>query len=313
MMNKKSLIALVLLLFAFPVVANEVSGTIEVTVTDSGTTLSFTVVNCTDCNFTSYYNIDGSSSSDDDEDETTSTTNTTSEESESYNLAFVSLQSLVEVVQGESETIDVDVKNTGDDDLENVTFTITGLESSWYSIDSIDEIDDGDTESSELEITVPNSAQLEMKTFTLKAESGDAYASQKISLKILPNENTKKLINKTYENHRTTLIELNSTIYELADQGKGVKTAIDLFDVAWNKLDIAGNHITNDNYYDAFMTMKELPEAINNLRLEIEKIENSYAWWIYPLIAVGVVIIVVLIYLFIPQGEYEYEYVEEYE
>ncbi|OYT56704.1 MAG: hypothetical protein B6U68_02865 [Candidatus Aenigmarchaeota archaeon ex4484_14] len=301
----KGNIFLVIILMLFLVLAvsadpsYEKSGTITISVADIGTTLSFKVINCTTCGFTSYYN-----------EETTTTTTTLSNLTK--DMSILNFPKKIEIVQGESKNITLNVKNTGDETLNNITFSVSGIDSSWYSVGNISVIYAGLTESTTLKITVPSVANLSIKDITITATSASKKTSTATTqLKILPNEDTKAMIRKLYNIYKAKLESLNQTINELASKGKNVRTVKQIFGEAESKLNLAKKNIDDNNYYDAYFNLMSAKDKIIELEKEIERVRRTFAWWVYPIIGAIVLIVVFVIYLFLPEKEEEYEYVEE--
>ncbi|OYT55990.1 MAG: hypothetical protein B6U68_04060 [Candidatus Aenigmarchaeota archaeon ex4484_14] len=165
---------------------------------------------------------------------------------------------------------------------------------------------------------IPKTATVELKTVTIsvagKSGTVEVKDEKKLSLKVLPDEDTKATIQEMYDNYMSQAIDMNKTISKLTKQGKDTTVAQSIFDDIWSKLSAAKAGIDKGDYFSAFTNLKDLGTKIDLANKEIEKISKGFPFWIYILIAVVIIIVAVLAYMFFPsKGEETEEYEEEYE
>jgi len=94
-------------------------------------------------------------------------------------FTITDLASSLSVNAGESKTTTFKLKNTLNNDLLNVTISVTGIESSWYSISKVDKIRHGTSESVTITFNIPSDAGTKDYSVRVKAEGKTPLGSKK--------------------------------------------------------------------------------------------------------------------------------------
>lgn len=223
-----------------------------------------------------------------------------------------------EITQGTSKTISITIKNNESGSITDISLGATGITTTWVSFGAISSLETGETKDVNVTFNIPKTATVELKTVTIsvagKSGTVEVKDEKKLSLKVLPDEDTKATIQEMYDNYMSQAIDMNKTISKLTKQGKDTTVAQSIFDDIWSKLSAAKAGIDKGDYFSAFTNLKDLGTKIDLANKEIEKISKGFPFWIYILIAVVIIIVAVLAYMFFPsKGEETEEYEEEYE
>jgi len=237
---------------------------------------------------------------------TTGSTNATS------SINITSLPSKVELVQGNSTVVNVSVKNTGDTILYSIVLSITGLNSSWYSISpsSIAVLSPANSNSFIVAFSLPSEAEVGSYSliFSLTTNVTSVKASASMTLNVLPRPETYLEINKTYDEYVLLLkmVEENITKLENASVNKtdveGVKSIIE---AAKAKLNASASYISNNDYFNAKLLLDEAKSLIDSANRQLAQVKaatgegaGQVADGILVFVIVGVVAIVIFIVVY---------------
>ncbi|NIO19298.1 MAG: hypothetical protein GTN76_00760 [Candidatus Aenigmarchaeota archaeon] len=232
-------------------------------------------------------------------------------------LSITDYESKVSVVQGDSVTTEIGVKNTGNTALDvklDITHNVTGVTQTITP--SAYNIDPDETYSFTVKFTLTNTTKVGNHPITVKAhekDDEDISATKTITLSVEPLEATKKEINQTYDNYKVLFETLKSRF--LAIQPATVSDVNftktnRTYGSLLNMLTQIEGYLSNNQYADAADVLEDMNATLVTFEAQINQLlsEGSIfgalqlgGIWTWVAIAVVIVVIVVfLVYLLLP-------------
>ncbi len=215
-----------------------------------------------------------------------------------------------DIVQGESATKQLTVKNNGQRTLYTVKIIIKGINGSWYTISpsSVSTLNIDQISTFTVTFSIPKNAEVNAYTITTEANSSLAVASATFSLRVLPsNETVTSDIIPKYSNITYTYKGLENEIAELEKSKGNVTELKNLLANLKNKIDQANKSIESKNYFDANNLLAEAEQIIADIKAKMAekkpaKPEETNLFLI-SIIAFIIVMAIFFVYLFWPTGE----------
>ncbi len=244
---------------------------------------------------------------------TSSTTNTTN----TTKIGMINITSVpgaLEVIQGNSTSGNVTIKNIGNATLANITLSVSGIESSWYSVlpTKVTSLIVGNSSTFSIAFSIPQAAGVKSYTvvFTVAAP-GVSSKSASIALKILPSANTIAQINQTFENYTSLYTAAEKNVTDLEKTNVNTEDLGNLKSILndiKNKLIQANESIAKGDYFTAQQAMDEANNLINTLNEKIGQVryqtpavvpggDNTI---IFIIAGVVIAVVAIIIYLFWP-------------
>ncbi len=182
---------------------------------------------------------------------------------------FSSALKLIEVTEGITKSVVIEMKNTGNL-TDTVTFVITGINSSWYTIDeTVAKVAPrGGVASFAVNFTVES---VEIKDYDGKFEltGADGTLVSDFTLRILPGQATKLKINDTYTLYKTEFLKMADEINNTKKKNLNVSTAETKYDELAAKLSEAESAINQDDYFKATQILDEIKPLLDSTRQEL--------------------------------------------
>ncbi len=229
-------------------------------------------------------------------------------------INITSVPGTLEIIQGNSSSGNVTIKNIGNATLANITLSISGIESSWYSISptKITSLIVGNSSTFSIAFSIPQTAGVKNYSviFTVAAP-GVSSKSASITLKILPSTNTIAQINQTYANYTSlyTAVEKNITDLEKTNVNtEDLGNLKSILNDIKNRLIQANESIAKGDYFTAQQAMDEANNLINTLNEKIGQVryqtpaivpgaDNTI---IFIIAGIVIAVVAIIIYLFWP-------------
>ncbi|MCD6477400.1 MAG: hypothetical protein J7K87_00125 [Candidatus Aenigmarchaeota archaeon] len=234
----------------------------------------------------------------------------TNNQSTAAKIEISQYPSSINVIQGETESFPLSVKNAGDTSQSNLTLYVSGIPDTWYSYSpSHINLNSGDEENFTINITPSKSAPIKTYVLNFTVKNSNVWSSNTSVLKVLPCEEEKSKINKTYEiylSNYTSLMEKMS----LLSKRENVTILNNTLRKLKSKLDLVEQSISKGDYFTADQLLGDVYSLITEAEnLSTEKgsasaisLKSSNIVWI----AVGVIAIIIvafLVYLMLPSRE----------
>lgn len=194
----------------------------------------------------------------------------------------ISALSNIEIIQGQTKKVKVEIINDGEKDLTDVKLTLSGVPLALYKIttSSFSSLEVDEKEYSYVNFSIPQNN--EVKTYTVKLEvsakdpSGVTISgTETFLLKVLPSEETKKKANQTYLNYTDVLEELGNIINQEKARGHDVSEAESLLVVVKQELGEVKKKIDDGNYYEAIQLMNDVGSKIDQIKQSLEQVKLS--------------------------------------
>jgi len=234
---------------------------------------------------------------------------TTTEAAEPKYLELTSYPTLIEIEQGESKETVVSVKNVNDTKSQQVTLSIEGINSTWYTITpSKVTISPSKIKDFKINFTIPVNAKMGEYSGKFVAKSSYKEVKKDFTLKVLPSEEKKKEINSTINELSKNVTALGDEIEKLEEEGYNVTLAQKEFSNLLQLLSQAKTALQNGDFLKAYQLIDDIKDALNSTREVIEDIKKTqkpgfltrFKW---VLIALASIAVGILIYLFWPEKE----------
>jgi len=238
-----------------------------------------------------------------------------------YKINITSFGSAISAVSGGSNSTKVTVKNAGANTftaklevtISNVMATVTPVS---YSLGA------GESYQFTVNFTVPNTTTIGDFTGTFKAyvsTSASSYESRAFKFTVFPKEETKSVINISYQELSSVLSALVANLSQMKASGKYNQSVIssieNLISAANSTLLEMKNAINLDNYVYAQSLISEVNTSIGNVRAQMEgaqmevlsNLPAQYGIWFWVAVAVIIVFVVgFFIYMFYPSQHVGY-------
>jgi hypothetical protein len=219
-------------------------------------------------------------------------------------LSITDYESKVNVSQGGSVTTQVKVKNTGTTtinvklDVEhNVTGVTQTVTPSSYNIGA------GDTHSFSVKFTVSNTTTVKNHLVTLKAydKNNESVSTTKtIYLSVEPLEETKRIINQTYEDYGNLFETLKSKFLFIQPSSvsdvnytKTNRTYTSLLTM----FDQVKEYLDRGQYADAADLLEDINASLTTFDAQIKELIPGIPGDVWTWVAIAVVIIVIIVFL----------------
>ncbi|RLI97469.1 MAG: hypothetical protein DRO96_00590 [Candidatus Aenigmatarchaeota archaeon] len=245
--------------------------------------------------------------------DTQSQDNSNSGENEAQNTPASSIVigtlSNIEIVQGQTKKVKVEITNNGERDLTDVKLSLEGLPLAMYKIsdESFSLLSKGEKKYSYLAFAVPEKNEIKIYTIKLTASAKDTSGvsisdSETFLLKVLPSEESKKEVNQTYLNYTNVLSDLEKKINQEKLSGNDVSEAESLLIVAKQELGEVKKKIDKGNYYEAIQLMNDVASKIDQIEQSLKQVDsesnnNSKILW-FMVYAVAIVVVALIAYYF---------------
>ncbi|MFC2143568.1 hypothetical protein ACFLQN_04160 [Candidatus Aenigmatarchaeota archaeon] len=249
---------------------------------------------------------DGSPGGGDDDDDDDDDTNS---------LSITSYPNDFDLTQGENTSKVVIVENDGETNLTTLILSLSGIDSSYYTVipTSFSSIDVGESKTFVVEFLIPLDATVNTYLVTLTASSGTTSDTATFNLRIMPsNETVENVIIPQYENYTSFLVILTDEIDQLETEGKNVTEIRGLYDQLSSKLTEVNTALESEDYFLASQLLADAENIITDIKVKMEELGTIFDFgdiedwgWVIFIIAIIILVAVIITvtYLFRPKGE----------
>lgn len=257
------------------------------------------IVNCPYCNATPGEPTDG----------TTDGTTPPTDGEAARHLNITEYTSLVVVVQGESNTTTLTVKNINTTRTQDVKLSVEVINSSWVSVTpSLPSITPLQSVNFTITFDIPDSAEVKDYSGRFVAIGNYANVSKDFTLRVLPSEEEEIEITETFNSYKLNMTELENETEEAKNQGYNVSVVEDKLRELRLTIEQAENYINQGDYFNAYQLFVDIETLLGETRAELEKAKRVEGggifewqpWMIWIFVGLGSVGAVVLAYLFWP-------------
>ncbi len=219
-------------------------------------------------------------------------------------IEFINLTN-VTITQGEQLTKKFKIKNIGERKLHNLYPELSGI----TIIPSAKINLSKNTEKEyEMNFSIPKSEEIGVKEQNLKIISDEKNFTKKFNLTILPCEEEKARINKTYENLTLKFTDILGRFKKAKNEGKnisGIESEIINTNQTLNQIK---NHIEQGNYIEAKTLIDSLPVDLNSLSGDLENLEKMKGTSKHLIIVIVIFVValvgIIVFYTFLPKKGY---------
>jgi len=222
-------------------------------------------------------------------------------------LKFLNLQDL-NITQGEEKNMSFKVKNVGEATLHNLYLILSGIDKNLFKITELKiNLSKNSEKTYTINFTIPKTKEIGVKELILKAISDERNFTEKFNLTILPCEEEKIKINKSYENLTFQFDNLFKKFEEAKKKGKNISSIEQKINNANQTLNQIKNYIEQGNYIEAKKLIDSLKEDLNSIFSEIGNLKEKGG---FPFLIIGVIVFVlillgvILFYTLIPKKGY---------
>ncbi len=208
------------------------------------------------------------------------------------------------LTQNESVTKSLIVKNNGNFSLNDVALSISGLETSWFSIapSDFDNVTKNAEKTFTIVFSVPATAAVKSYSVTtsITTSNASATASAAFTLRVLPsNATVENTIIPAYNEYLDLLKELESNITALEAKGINTTAIRNTFNSIKDKLAQANESIGKKDYFAA-------NQLLDSVKALVADIQSSIATAKEPSSAFDVLLIVIIIVIIAGAGIFLY-------
>ncbi len=231
-------------------------------------------------------------------------------------ISFVQAESLIFVTQNSSNSTTVIVENVGNAS-QPVNFTIENITSSWYSLNATDvTINLGEKAAFLVNFSVPASAEIKDYAGVYESATVNRSISSDFILRVLPSEDFYPNISNELALHRANMTTIWATINRTKAErpSANVTVAEQKILEAKEKIELAENYISNNDYFSAYQLFGSIKSLISTAETELNaaleatggiyRIVHLPDWAIWAVIGTGIGVGGLLLYLLWPQPGY---------
>lgn len=247
----------------------------------------------------------------------TNTTSTSSSTGTSFNYTSstyhaISITTAIEnfvIVQGDSTSKTLTVKNIGNHSLYNITLTFSGISTNWFAVTPIKYNNLTKNYYATFNITFDIPLDAEVSSYAVTSEvythNTSAKATKTFIVNVTPSAITvQNIILPQYDEYIALLPTLEENITSIEKLGKDVSELRVLLDVIKNKLAQSEQAINNNDYFTAKILLDDAKGLMDNLYLMEHNIVSEPGQFDFLFIVILVVIIVgvgiFLLFMFMP-------------
>jgi hypothetical protein len=226
---------------------------------------------------------------------TNATTNYTA--SAHHSISITTQISNFEITQGNSTAKTLTVKNSGNWTLYNITLTLSGIDSTWYSVrpEKYNNLTKNSYATFNITFSIPTDADVKNYTVTSQANTHNTSAkdSKTFIIKVMPSIATvQNVILPRYDEYIALVSTLEKNITDIEKIGKDTTSLKTILNDIKNKIAQANESINNKDYYSAKLLLDEAKILIDDFYTNAENIINKPA----EINLMFIVIIIVIIF-----------------
>ncbi len=282
-------------------------GVIYIRSLDEGTTyyMNITVydkVGHSDNEVWSFLTTTGSTTTDGSSSSSSSTTNETTT-TDTYSLAWQNLPTAINVFQGNSTSFEIQLKNTGNQNIANTTISLTGILLNTIDPSKISIISSGATRLIKITLNTTKNDSVGVYDYTLKAQGSEATATATLKVKIQPAINDSTQYVKTiadciieYGKVKELLEKANKTV----ENQTSLEGIVVLLSEVESLIQQANNSLNSEDYAQVVQLQKEINNRLTTAKATLETIigNKKVSIWIYIVIPIIILLIVAFVLYF---------------
>jgi hypothetical protein len=244
------------------------------------------------------------------------TSNATSTISGTSNyLGIIDYPKNISIEQGGSKKVEVTVKNTNNTLTQNMMISVSGINSSWYTVSpsSPVKLKRGESKTFEVTFNIPSNASI--GDYSAKFNGTSIYINpvrpdisfiydtvlKSFTLKITPGEAFKSEINSKLSQYKNEMNSLEGQINQSKSKDYNTSEAESLFDQLKTKVNQASNYITNNDYTSAYSLFSQIDSLINQTKSSLASLSSITGnvagikgnWWDWGKWVIIVVVVIV--------------------
>ncbi|MFH7882313.1 MAG: NEW3 domain-containing protein, partial [Candidatus Aenigmatarchaeota archaeon] len=218
-------------------------------------------------------------------------------------IKIVSYRENISVVRGASRVESVVVKNTGEANLENVSFLVFGIPLEWYNVtpEFYRSLPPGNTSVFLITFNIPANAKLGATRITLTALSGVVSDQKYATLTIF--QSMEELLEDEIRKLKSDLALLEQDVKRAEAEGKDVSVLTSILEDIRIQISLAEENFKNNKLEDAFDNVRRARNLIDKAKDLLSKLEVKKAVfrpiipiWLIPIL-ISVILIPILLFL----------------
>ena len=192
-------------------------------------------------------------------------------------IRIISYRENISVVRGASKVESVIVKNTGEIELENITFLIFGIPITWYNItpETIRYLPPGNSTVFLITFNIPANANLGEHRITLTVLSG-VVSDQKYAV-ITVFKSLEELLRDEISKLKSELALLEQDVKKAEKEGKDVSLVMPLIEDIRIQIELAEDNLKNNKLEDALENVRIAKNLIDRARDLLSKLQVKKA------------------------------------
>ncbi len=219
-------------------------------------------------------------------------------------IEFINLTNIT-ITQGEQLTKKFKIKNIGERNLHNLYPELSGI--TIVPSTKIN-LSKNTKKEYEMNFSISKNEEIGVKEQSLKIISDEKNFTKKFNLIILPCEEGKLRINKTYENLTSKFTDILERFKKAKNEGKNISGIESEIINANQTLNQIKNHIERGNYIEAKTLIDSLPVDLNSLSGDLENLEKMKGTSKHLIIVIVIFVValvgIILFYTFLPKKGY---------
>jgi len=230
-------------------------------------------------------------------------------------VSITSYPSIITIVQGSTNSTTVTVKNVNTSTTQDIGLSITNLTSSLYSISPTIRTGIVPLNSTNFTIsfTIPNDTLVADYNAKFVASSNYGNDTKSFIVRIMPSNNTKIIINDTYQLYKLNYTNLYAEVNK--SKASGMNTTLVEADLVKIKtyLGLVESNITAGDYFSAQQTLNQVKNLLEQAYTDYQNITGNlvsstflnlfHGNTFYIMLIVGAIAITIIAYLFWPTKE----------
>ncbi|MBU5690007.1 MAG: hypothetical protein QXM68_02490 [Candidatus Aenigmatarchaeota archaeon] len=198
------------------------------------------------------------------------------QEEESINYFSVSYPSTFSVEQGKNKSMEIKITNSYSK-IQTIKLSLSSINTSWYTVSPTEKtISSGDYYIYRIIFTIPDNADIKDYTGQINVESKYKTERLQFTLKIIPGENLKKIINESLTDFETRIQDLKQ-FYNSTNET--VKSKIDL---AENYVKQLRAYVDKGDYSSAYSMLNDVKKLLDDIKITEENVVKPKAAFNWP-------------------------------
>jgi hypothetical protein len=193
----------------------------------------------------------------------------------SIDLSITSWPKSISIVQGQSKTVDVLIKNSGTKSIQSIVAKVDGVDAAWVKGTELSSLAAGQNYTLPVTFNIPAAATVKNYSIVYVASSANATARASADMAVLPSESTKITINQTLTNLTVQYDGMLKKLEELVAKGTNITTANATLNEAKALIDRANGYAKAGDWLSANSLLTQIQSALNNAETKINALSGT--------------------------------------